>query len=139
MDLFDLADWLEDASKDVKKEIEQEVHKGAKQIQAYAKGLCPVDTGYLRNSISTDVHWQGNTCIGIIGTNVEYAPYVEYGTGIYSSLGTGRQTPWLFPLGDGTFRWTKGQMPQAFMTPALDNNADYVFRNIMDMIGRLLN
>jgi HK97 gp10 family phage protein len=44
--------------------------------EGYAKRLCPVDTGNLRNSIthSTD----GNT--EYIGTNVEYAAYVEFGT-----------------------------------------------------------
>lgn len=30
-------------------------------------------------------------------TNSEYAPYIEYGTGIYASAGNGRQTPWGWP------------------------------------------
>lgn len=46
--------------------------------EAYAKLLCPVDTGRLRNSISHDVRADDNTVY--IGTNVEYAPYVEMGT-----------------------------------------------------------
>lgn len=44
--------------------------------EGYAKRLCPVDTGRLRNSISHAV--KGNSAY--IGTNVEYAPYVEMGT-----------------------------------------------------------
>ena len=44
--------------------------------ERYAKALCPVDTGRLRNSISHEVH--GDSVY--IGTNVEYAVYVEKGT-----------------------------------------------------------
>jgi HK97 gp10 family phage protein len=52
---------------------------------------CPVDTGHLRGSINFRTHdagddktdgLSGHPAIGtaVIGTNVEYAPYVEYGT-----------------------------------------------------------
>ena len=47
------------------------------KAESYAKKLCPVDTGNLRNSIT---HGQLNENTEIIGTNVEYAPYVELGT-----------------------------------------------------------
>lgn len=46
------------------------------QAEGYAKKLCPVDTGRLRNSISHAVEKDSV----YIGTNVEYAPYVELGT-----------------------------------------------------------
>ena len=45
------------------------------EAEGYAKDDCPVDTGRLRNSISHAV--EGDDVY--IGTNVEYAPYVEYG------------------------------------------------------------
>lgn len=45
--------------------------------EGYAKMLCPVDTGNLRNSITHD---RGGEDFEVVGTNVEYAPYVEYGT-----------------------------------------------------------
>jgi HK97 gp10 family phage protein len=44
--------------------------------ESYAKMNCPVDTGNLRNSISHTVKKD----TAYIGTNVEYAPYVEFGT-----------------------------------------------------------
>lgn len=44
--------------------------------EAHAKELCPVDTGRLRNSIS---HARDDDS-AYIGTNVEYAAYVELGT-----------------------------------------------------------
>lgn len=46
--------------------------------EGYAKRACPVDTGRLRNSI-THIVDEGGKC-AVIGTNVEYASYVELGT-----------------------------------------------------------
>lgn len=46
------------------------------KAESYAKQLCPVDTGNLRNSIT---HQRVNETTEAIGTNVEYAPYVELG------------------------------------------------------------
>ena len=47
------------------------------EAEGYAKDDCPVDTGRLRNSISHKVEEQEEAVY--IGTNVAYAPYVEYG------------------------------------------------------------
>lgn len=47
--------------------------------EGYAKRLCPVDTGRLRNSITHTTVSEGET-VTYVGTNVEYAPYVELGT-----------------------------------------------------------
>ena len=47
------------------------------KAESYAKELCPVDTGRLRNSIS---HAQMDEKAEVIGSNVEYAPFVELGT-----------------------------------------------------------
>ena len=44
------------------------------KAESYAKKLCPVDTGRLRNSIT---HQQYDPHTEVIGTNVEYAPFVE--------------------------------------------------------------
>jgi len=46
------------------------------EAEGYAKDECPVDTGRLRNSISHQI--EDNEVY--IGTNVEYAPYVEFGS-----------------------------------------------------------
>ena len=45
-------------------------------MEGHAQDLCPVRTGNLRNSI-THAHDEDTA---IVGTNVEYAPYVELGT-----------------------------------------------------------
>ena len=46
-------------------------------VEAEAKKLCPVDTGKLRASITPVIE---SWAAGYIGTNTEYAPYVEFGT-----------------------------------------------------------
>lgn len=48
------------------------------QLQRYATGIAPVDTGRLRNSIFAEVLDGGAR--GVVATNVVYAPYQEYGT-----------------------------------------------------------
>ena len=47
------------------------------QADNYARMECPVDTGRLRASIN---HAQQGKDTEVIGTNVEYAAYVEFGT-----------------------------------------------------------
>lgn len=46
--------------------------------EGYAKRLCPVDTGRLRNSVTHAI--DGGEKSVYVGTNVEYAPHVELGT-----------------------------------------------------------
>ena len=46
--------------------------------ERHAKNITPVDTGRLRNSISH----AATEDAAYIGTNVEYAPYVELGTSL---------------------------------------------------------
>lgn len=85
----------------------------------YAQSLCPVDTGRLRGSITYEV--QGDDCY--IGTNVEYAKYIEFGTGIYAESG-GRQTPWVYKDSEGRFHITNGIKPQPFLRPAASDHSD---------------
>ena len=59
---------VNDGSKDNSPEIAED----------YAKKEAPVDTGNLRNSITNEVEMSEKAAY--IGTNVEYAPYVELGT-----------------------------------------------------------
>ncbi len=59
--------------------------------QGYATEYCPKDTGNLSQSI--DYGLIEDNMEMQVGTNVEYAPYVELGTGIYAEEGNGRKTP----------------------------------------------
>ena len=73
--------------------------------ERYAKQLCPVDTGRLRNSIT-----HGTDANSVyIGTNVEYAPYVELGT--------------------------RRQHAQPYLRPAITNHMEEYKKILNDMLG----
>lgn len=91
------------------------------QAEGYAKDLAPVDTGNLRNSISHRVDEEERAAY--IGTNVEYAPYVELGTGKYAEGGGGRPTPWTYQDDNGVWHWTAGNKAQPFLKPAVADHA----------------
>lgn len=69
-----------DNSKEVLSALEKAIQRGLEAIgmtaEGHAKKITPVDTGRLRNSIS---HATDDKA-AYIGTNVEYAPYVELGS-----------------------------------------------------------
>jgi HK97 gp10 family phage protein len=54
------------------------VRKAAFDIEGQAKNRAPVDTGALKNSISTE--FEDNGLTGIVAPTVEYGIYVEFGT-----------------------------------------------------------
>jgi HK97 gp10 family phage protein len=93
-------------------------------LEGYAKLMCPVDTGRLRNSITHDVRDDKV----YVGTNVEYAPYVEYGTG--AGVG-GRSTPWKYQDAHGKWHTTTGHDPQPFIRPAVQDHLDE-YKDIME-------
>ena len=73
---------IHDHSAEVSAEIKAALLRGLEKVglvaEGYAKKLCPVDTGNLRNSITHEV--DDGEPAAYIGTNVEYAPYVCLGT-----------------------------------------------------------
>jgi len=77
-----------------------------------AAQVAPVDTGELKNSISHAVDDSDNTVY--IGTNVPYAKWHEFGTGIYAESG-GRQTPWKFQDREGKWHYTRGVPAKHFL------------------------
>lgn len=97
------------------------------EAEGYAKDLCPVDTGALRNSISHKVDESERAVY--IGTNNEYAAYVELGTGRYYP--GGRPTPWTYQDAKGVWHWTHGNPAQPFLAPAVKDHAQ-TYRNILE-------
>ena len=107
---------------------ERALERCGNQAEGYAKDLAPVDTGALRNSISHKV--VDSEPAAYIGSNVEYAPYKEFGTGHYSTTGGG--TPkerWVYMDEEGNWRIGKPQPATPFLKPAV---ADHVgtYKNI---------
>lgn len=71
-------DNTEGASQGIVRAIDRALEEIGLAAEGYAKRACPVDTGNLRNSITHAVE-SGEDAV-YVGTNVEYAPYVELGT-----------------------------------------------------------
>ena len=71
-------DNSEEVSQDIKAAVNVALEKIGLLAEGYAQMKCPVDTGNLRSSITHEVS-EGEKAV-YIGTNVEYAPYVELGT-----------------------------------------------------------
>lgn len=110
--------------------LQQMLEKACLLVENDAKQKCPVDEGQLRQSITHEVDGKD----GYVGTNTTYAPYVEIGTGIFSSKGTGRQSPWSFEDAKGNWHTTVGQKPQPFLKPALEKNRSKIVKLLDDEI-----
>ena len=107
--------------------IDKGLGTGANKIKADAKRFCPYDTGRLKGGISSEriapMEWA-------VGTNVLYAPCVEFGTGRKGSpkvYHTFRES-WSYKDEKGQWHTSHGQPPRPFLYPAMLYNKDYVFK-----------
>ena len=107
-------------------------------VEAAAIKNAPKRSGDLRRSIESNVEGNGNEIKGTISTPLEYAPYVEYGTGLYAEGGNGRkEVPWAYKdEKTGELIWTAGQHPHPFMRPALNDNRNAIIATIKEGIGK---
>lgn len=104
-------------------------------VESSAKDKAPKDTGALRRSMQSKVEVTGNEIDGIVFTPLEYAPYVEYGTGLYAENGNGRKTGWAYKdEKTGETIWTRGQHPQPYLRPALEENKDKIKQIIKEAL-----
>ncbi len=97
-------------------------------VEEKAKLYCPVDTGALQASITTEIDDSGKTVIGRVSPHMFYAPYVEFGTGI-----VGASSPGAGP-GPYSIHW-KGMVAQPYMRPALDEAKPAVLELFRSEIG----
>jgi HK97 gp10 family phage protein len=134
-------------------EVKDTVNKAVLLVQGQAKELAPTGKGGgsgLKGSIKVSVKDRDTKIEGRVYTNLEYAPYVEFGTGIkgdgtypYKVEGlnlTYKGEPWFIPVSeidsetaekyhfrlvhgkDQDYYICYGQEAQPFMYPALKNN-----------------
>lgn len=109
--------------------IQQQLGIACALVERSAKMKAPKDTGALRRSITSKV--DGLT--GIVFTPLEYSSYVEYGTGLFAENGAGRKdVPWNYQDDKGEWHSTRGQKPQPFMRPALNENRTEIIRIIKE-------
>ena len=118
---------ITDNSAEVRAALEQAKARALEIIggkaESYAKGLVPVDTGALRNSITHAV--EDDTAV--VGSAVYYAPYVELGTGKEYSP----PPEWIennAPRGAGI---KGGVKPRPYLRPAIENHLDE-YKNVIE-------
>lgn len=102
--------------------IDQALGQCCALVERSAKQKAPKDNGELRRSITSKVE----DLQGIVFTPLEYAPYVEYGTGLFAEEGGRKDVPWCYQDDEGEWHTTSGQKPQPFMRPALNDNIEYI-------------
>lgn len=100
-------------------------------VEGAAIDKAPKKTGALRRSIKSKVELTGNSIEGIVYSPLEYAPYQEFGTGLFAENGNGRKTGWAYEdekTGETIF--TRGNRPHPFLRPAVNENKDKIINII---------
>lgn len=111
-DVFKLSRDLTAASRELVPIARRVIQKGVQDIKRDAQLAAPVDTGYLRGSITYDTRVLATSVVGEVGPTAHYGAFVEYGT---SRTG-----------------------PQPYMGPAFNKHAPYVEAALDQLIARLL-
>lgn len=118
-------------------DVTKTLKKATTIVHGEAKSTAPVDTGDLAGSIHMEVKKVNEGYEGRVYTNLEYAPYVEFGTGVkgngtypYKIKGLNlayKDKGWCYWSDkEDKLIYTKGQVAQPFMYPALKNNEKYI-------------
>lgn len=103
-------------------EIEKALGKACALVERSAKEKAPRDNGELRRSITSKV--ENNE--GIVFTPLKYAPYVEFGTGLFAEEGGRKDVPWCYQDDEGEWHSTSGMKPHPYMRPALEENREEI-------------
>lgn len=107
--------------------IDKALGKACAIVERSAKEKAPKGDGALRRSITSTVR----DGVGIVFTPLEYAPYVEYGTGLFAEDGNGRKdVPWHYKDEKGEWHTTSGMNPSPYMRPAFNENRENIKRII---------
>ncbi len=120
------------------------IQKAGEQVRDAAVMLCPVDTGALRQSIHEKTDVKDGVITSTVYTNMEYAPYVEFGTGPKGAENhqgispevspTYNSSGWAYINQDGDFVYTEGYEARPFMYPALKDNKEHLRKQIIKTI-----
>jgi HK97 gp10 family phage protein len=118
--------------------VDKSLGRGAARMQAAVKMLTPVDTGNLRNKIFLDHKKQNEWSVE---TNVEYAPFVEFGTG---RLGdptvphTSKESWVYYSEKLKRFVTTQGQKPAAMFRKGFKNSHEAVYKIVRKEVEEII-
>lgn len=108
--------------------LKRAIAKSCAVVERKAKEKAPKDTGALRQSITSKVEKEDGEWVGTIYTPLEYAPYVEYGTGLFAESGGRKDVPWSYQDDKGDWHSTSGMRPQPFMRPAINEAREDIIK-----------
>lgn len=115
--------------KEVEAEMRQAIEKALTMCgmtgERYAKENITkqkaVDTGNLRNSMTYRVAMDENAVY--VGTNNEYAAYIELGTGAQNTIGGTPKPSWVYKGEDGEYHRAFPQPARPYLKPAVADHA----------------
>lgn len=128
-EVFENLDNLVDVQK-----LTSAVGKACALVERSAKQKAPKGSGELRRSITSKVETEGTDVTGTVFTPLEYAPYVEFGTGLFAEEGGRKDVPWNYQDDKGEWHSTSGMKPRPYMRPALDENREQIKRILGEAI-----
>ena len=143
-----MAQKYESARQVVQEETRKGVERSVIQIEADAKRLSPVDTHTLQRSITHEVTASGTDVTGRAGSNLVYAPVVEYGRSAGAAMPPpSALTGWMRRHGmDETYAFAlaraiarRGTRPKPYLKPALDKNRPAITREMAAVLQRISN
>lgn len=102
--------------------VEKNLKKACTLVERSAKQKAPKGNGELRRSITSKIEEDK----GIVYSPLLYAPYVEYGTGLFAENGGRTDVPWVYQDDEGEWHSTSGMSPQPYLRPALEENREAI-------------
>lgn len=111
-------------------------------VSRSAKERAPVDTGRLRATLTPEIRREGNTTLGVVGSNVKYAAAAE--------LGSKPHWPPLKALENwarrhGTTAYVvaraiarHGTKAKKFLQGAFEENKDAIVKRLGDVVGKIV-
>lgn len=114
--------------------VKKQMGKACAVVERAAKEIVPRGNGDLRRSIKSRVEIDGGEVVGVIFTPLEYAPYVEYGTGLFAEEEGRQDVPWCYVDDEGNWHTTSGQHPQPYMRPALNQSREQILRILKEAL-----
>ena len=109
-------------------EYEIALGKACALVERTAKQKAPKGNGELRRSITSRIEKNSDSIEGVVYTPLEYAPYVEFGTGLFAEEQGRQDVPWHYQDDEGNWHSTSGMHPQPFLRPALYENREEIKR-----------
>lgn len=110
---------------------DEKLEEIGQRAEDYAQRLTPVGTpestgiaGYRGGTLRKSITHKVVDDTVYVGSNVNYAPYVELGTGIYATDGNGRKSPWVWIDKNGKAHYTRGMEPKHMLKKSIADHLD---------------